>query len=94
MAPPSLGETLVSLYDYEISKELSRSDPPFYALLMAAMRQADTDNTEKLKAAWPDVYAELSARYHAPGGKIPEDDIPRRMVVTDGDGNIVGGGEL
>jgi hypothetical protein len=34
---------------------------------MAAMMQADTDNLEKLKAAFPDVYAELSRLYNTPG---------------------------
>jgi len=40
---------------------------------VAAMRKADTPNTAKLKAAWPDVWAELDARYNAPGGVLPED---------------------
>jgi hypothetical protein len=60
----------MSYYDYRASMEVSAVDPPFYALIMAAMRQADNPNTEKLKAAWPDVYAELHARYHAPGGLL------------------------
>jgi hypothetical protein len=63
----------VSLYDYEASKQLALNDPPFAALIMAAMRKADTDNQAKLRAAWPDVWAELDARYHAPGGRLPED---------------------
>jgi len=44
---------------------------PFYALIMAAMRQADTDNLERLKEAFPDVWAELSTRYMREGGFLP-----------------------
>jgi len=58
----------MSLYDYRVSQEIAARDEPFYALLMAVMRKADTDNTAKLKAAWPDVWEELFQRYHAPGG--------------------------
>ena len=36
----------------------------------ALMRQADTDNCEKLKLAWPHVWEELEGRYHAPGGRL------------------------
>ena len=43
-------------------------DPPFYALIMAAMRKADTRNLNMLKAAFPGVWKELEARYKAPDG--------------------------
>lgn len=65
----------MSLYDYERSKHISAGDEPFYAIIMAAMRQADTDNTEKLRRAWPDVHAELTARYHAPGGRLENEEV-------------------
>lgn len=48
----------------------------FYALIMAAMRQADTDNAERLRRCWPDVWQELHARYNAPGGILPDDVLP------------------
>lgn len=60
----------MSFFDYRASAEICSQDPPFYALIMAAMRKADTDNTEKLRAAWPEVWNELFARYHAPGGLL------------------------
>lgn len=60
----------MSLYDYNISKELGTQDVPFYALVMAAMRKADNDNERLLRQAWPDVWDELFARYHAPGGLL------------------------
>jgi len=62
----------MSQHDYEVSKRIAY-DYPFYALIMAAMRQADTDNTARLRAAFPDVWAELQARYNAPGGVLPSD---------------------
>lgn len=63
----------MSLYDYQVSKKIAAEDYPFYALVMAAMRQADSDNMEKLHTAFPLVYEELSLRYNAPGGFLPED---------------------
>ena len=58
----------MSLYDYKRSAYITAQNEPFYALLMACMRQADTDNTDKLRAAWPHIFAELEQRYNAPGG--------------------------
>jgi hypothetical protein len=63
----------MSRFDYECSLEIARYDFPFYALIMAAMRQADTVNLECLKEAWPEIWRELNARYHAPGGILPEE---------------------
>ncbi len=55
-------------FDYDVSRVLATADYPFYALVMAAYRRADTENARKIEQAWPDVVAELQARYHAPGG--------------------------
>lgn len=63
----------MSYFDYVIGKHLLLDDPPFYALIQAAMRKADTNNLEKLKMAFPDTWKELEDRYHAPGGILPED---------------------
>jgi len=60
----------MSHFDYEMSKKIAMEDYPFYALIMAAMRQADTMNSQKLQMAFPQVYQELHARYNAPGGKL------------------------
>ena len=60
----------MSLYDYKQAVVLWRMNPPFYALIMAAMYGADSDNIVKLRAAFPDVWSELDARYHAPGGML------------------------
>jgi hypothetical protein len=61
------------LYDYRASQHLGTLDAPFYALVMAALRQADTSNAAKIRAAWPEVAAEFEARYNAPGGILPGD---------------------
>jgi hypothetical protein len=68
----------VSYYDYLISKQLGASNPPFFALIMAAMRKADSGNAVALRHAWPDVWEEMFARYNAPGGRLPSDPQPVR----------------
>jgi len=65
----------MSWHEYEQSKQLQRFDYPFYALIMGAMRSADSENVAKLRAAWPDVWEELQARYHAPRGLLPGEQI-------------------
>lgn len=62
----------MSYHEYLVSRELA-GHAPFYALLMAALRQADTENAAKIRRAWPDLAAEFEARYHAPGGVLPTD---------------------
>jgi len=63
----------MSYFDYKVSQELAAKDYPFYALIMTAMRQSDSNNTVLLKHAWPDIWDELDKRYHAPGGKLEGD---------------------
>jgi len=58
----------MSLYDYNVSREIESKGYPFYALLMAAIRQADSDNLVKLRDAFPEVFRELNLRYNAGGG--------------------------
>lgn len=62
---------MLSRFDYEMSQQIATHDYPFYALLAAAMRRADSDNAEKLIREFPEVWRELKARYHAPGGLLP-----------------------
>lgn len=60
----------MSLHEYEISRSITNvDDPPFYALIMAAMRRADSTNSRKLWEAFPGTWDELQARYNAPGGQ-------------------------
>lgn len=63
----------MSRYDYEVSKQISQDDPPFAALIMAAMRKADTANAERLAQAFPAIYVELRKRYNAPGGYLEDE---------------------
>ena len=63
----------MSLYDYKVSKLIDAGDPPFAALIMAALRKADSKNAYELRQAFPDICAELQARYDAPGGRLPSD---------------------
>ncbi len=61
----------MSCFEYEVSQEIARRNYPFYALIMAAMRQADTDNVNKLRHVFPRTWEELEQRYNAPGGRLP-----------------------
>ena len=63
----------MSLYDYKLGLKISADDYSFYALIQAAMRQADSDNIEKLKKAFPGTWRELNERYNAPGGLLPNE---------------------
>lgn len=63
----------MSLYDYKASYRLGTH--PFYALIMAAMRQADSDNADRLRIAWPLVWDEFKARYHALDGVLPGEEV-------------------
>jgi len=60
----------MSLHEYRESICIERQDYSFYALVMAAMRKADSGNAVKLREAWPAVWAELQARYNAPDGLL------------------------
>lgn len=63
----------MSRFDYEASRTISGESYPFYALIMAAMRQADSANLALLQMGWPWVWDELDARYNAPGGILATD---------------------
>jgi hypothetical protein len=71
----SEGGSTVSRYDYERSRVIAATDEPFYALMMAAYRRADSANAQKIQAMWPDLVDELTERYHAPGGILPSDPV-------------------
>jgi len=83
----------MSLYDYRVGQEIESQGYPFYALIQAAMRQADTDNLQKLREAFPNTHKELLARYNAPGGLMkgdPEWFTPGKndVIITDEDGEV------
>jgi hypothetical protein len=65
----------MSLFDYRFSRALDDLDVPFHGLLMAAIRKADTENFQKFRACWPQIVAELEARYNVPGGLLPGESV-------------------
>ena len=72
----------MSLYDYRASQDVALTRVPFYALIMAAMRQADSDNVVKLRAEFPETWDELQLRYHAPGGLLDGEVAVWQKEVT------------
>lgn len=63
----------MSLHEYRESQEIDRHGYEFYSLMMAAVRQADDTNLNKLKLMFPDLVIEFRDRYNAPGGVIEGD---------------------
>jgi hypothetical protein len=62
----------MSLSDYKQSAALAVS-ASFHALVMAAMRRADTENYRRLAAAFPAIADELETRYRSPGALTPSE---------------------
>jgi hypothetical protein len=63
----------MKLHEYKQSEDIAQKGYQFYALIMAAMRQADNVNLARLRGAFPKVYYELNARYMSPGGVLEEE---------------------
>lgn len=84
----------MSLVEYDASNRIPVDSDTFYAMIMAAMRCADTFNLEKLKGAFPDTWEELQARYNAPRGLLPGESDAEGWR-RDADGNLYEpGGEM
>jgi len=77
-------EYLMSHHDYTVSRQIEAENYPFYALIMAAMRKADSENAGKFQRAWPEVSAELNYRYWSTGGLMPGEE----GYSPDGDDNL------
>lgn len=72
----------MSKYTYDIGRRLTREDPPFEAIIQAAMRKADGPNLATLQNAFPHIYREYRERYQAPGGFLPGDfEVSEQIVV-------------
>ena len=65
----------MSLHEYQESAKVELAGHPFYAIIMTAMRQADSQNIERLRQAFPDTWEELRARYDSPGGVLPGEGV-------------------
>lgn len=65
----------MSYEDYKIGQRIGATydSDNFYGVIQGAMRLADSDNIQKLKAAFPAQWEEVNKRYHAPGGKLPDE---------------------
>ena len=75
----------MSHFDYTTSRLIEAQQYPFYALVMAAMRQADSSNQITLAFGFPAVWKELQERYNAPGGVLPSDDSEGSLTITVGE---------
>jgi hypothetical protein len=67
------GRLIMTRYDFDTSRALAAADVPFEALIMAALRRADSSNAATLRAAFPVLAAETQERYDAPGGILRTD---------------------
>ena len=65
----------MSYVEYKESMTIEQGRYGFYSLIMAAMRQADSENIEKLKDAFPKQWTELRARYNAPDGCLTKNEF-------------------
>ena len=64
----------MSRREYQMSQRIAAAaGGEFYAVIMAAMRLADTGNLVKLREAFPEIWIELDERYNAPAGILPGD---------------------
>jgi hypothetical protein len=62
----------VSRHDYLTSSTLENHGHTYTTLIMTAMRQApDTQDLDLLRDAYPDIWAELMARFHHVSGYLP-----------------------
>lgn len=73
----------MSKYDYDCSKEISSNS--FYAIIMVAMRKADSQNLTILKKYWPEIWNELQLRYNSPNGIIEGEDFKSEFESFHGD---------
>lgn len=64
----------MTFFDYKAGQQIAAMGFPFAALIQAAMRQADSVNKIELQTAFPADWADLQARYNAPGGILPGED--------------------
>lgn len=71
-------------FDYKQGQEIAVLGYSFNAVIQAAMRQADTDNLEKLKAGFPAVYRDLFDRYNAPGGLLEGEHLAKVFDLEEG----------
>lgn len=57
----------LSVFDYQESLRIEIRGAPFYAVLAAAMRRADSENLERLRFMFPIIYTDLERWRNTPG---------------------------
>lgn len=74
----------MTIIDYIWSRTLDShlDNIPFYALVMLAMRRADSDNMAALEQAFPEIARDLRDRYNAPAGMLESDPFTPNEVVS------------
>jgi hypothetical protein len=60
----------MSLHEYRQTQNEVVRNTNFYALIMAAMRRADSYNEAKLRAAFPEVWEELQCSWRRASGRL------------------------
>jgi hypothetical protein len=70
-------------HDFIIRRKIEELDPPFYAIIMAAFRKADSTNAKLLQDAFPEIWAEFYDRYWNGDrdGWLPSDLRPQIPVI-------------
>lgn len=63
----------MSHQEFEAALGVLRARPSFNALLMAAMRTAETADQIKLEKAFPATFKEMIARTNTADGRLPSD---------------------
>lgn len=79
----------MSYQEYILGREISTKGYPFYALIQAAMRQADTDNLEKLKSLFPETFREFQTRYNSPKGLLLDEIVEEENEEIEVDYEVV-----
>ena len=72
-------QTAMNWMSYHLAVRLARQDTDFYALIMAAMMRADSDNAARLRQAFPSLWYETQERYDAPGGLLEGETMTEGM---------------
>lgn len=80
----------MSQHDFNLSYDIAYTgsdypQPPFYAIIMAAMRRADNRNIELLKTAFPETWAEFDRRRKSHLGVLKGEYCPACSEQTDAD---------
>ena len=68
----------MSLNEYSEGMTIAAKEPPFNALIYAAMRKANPENLEILKYAWPYIWVEYEMRSDCVGGLLESEKEKKR----------------